>query len=118
MNLACRREAEHLEPGLATKFGFQILASCGNHKGGKAAYRQAKNLCCISRISENRQSALFFQQATFFQPPPANGLKNAGQPRCGQMLARLGQNLAIFCNLMPKKPENNLEGIPPNKQSP
>ena len=44
MNLACRREAEHHEPGPATKFGFQILDSCGSHKKGKAAYRQAKNL--------------------------------------------------------------------------
>ena len=44
MNLPCRREAERPAPGPATKFGFQILASCGSHKGGKTAYRQAKNL--------------------------------------------------------------------------
>jgi hypothetical protein len=44
MNLPCRREAEHHAPGPAAKFGFQILASCGSHKGGKTAYRQAKNL--------------------------------------------------------------------------
>jgi hypothetical protein len=42
MNLPCRREAEPHAPGSATKFGFQILASCGSHKGGKTAYRQAK----------------------------------------------------------------------------
>jgi hypothetical protein len=44
MNLPCRREAEPHAPGPATKFGFQILASCGSHKGGKTAYREAKNL--------------------------------------------------------------------------
>jgi hypothetical protein len=44
MNLPCRREAEPHAPGPATKFGFQILASCGSHKGGKTAHRQAKNL--------------------------------------------------------------------------
>jgi predicted Zn-ribbon and HTH transcriptional regulator len=49
MHLPCRREAEHHEPGPATKFGFQILVSCGSDKGGKAPYCQAKNLCCSSR---------------------------------------------------------------------
>jgi hypothetical protein len=44
MNLPCRREAEPHAPGPATKVGFQILTSCGSHKGGKTAYRQAKNL--------------------------------------------------------------------------
>ena len=44
MNLPCRREAEPHAPGSATKFGFQILPSCGSHKGGKVAYCQAKNL--------------------------------------------------------------------------
>jgi len=35
MNLPCRREAEPHAPGPATKFGFQILASCGSIKEGK-----------------------------------------------------------------------------------
>ena len=42
MNLACRREAEHPEPGPATKFRSQILASCGSHKGGKACLPSSK----------------------------------------------------------------------------
>jgi len=50
MNLQCRREAEPRAPGPAAKFGFQILASCGSHKGGKTAYRQAKSFNLIERI--------------------------------------------------------------------
>jgi hypothetical protein len=46
MNLPCRREAERHEPRPATRFEFQILASCRSHKGGKERYRQAKNLRC------------------------------------------------------------------------
>jgi hypothetical protein len=56
MNLACRREAEHHEPGPAAKFGFQILASCGSYKGGKVPYRQGKNLeaHCFSSGSQKQ----------------------------------------------------------------
>jgi hypothetical protein len=31
---------------------------------------------------------------------------------------RLGKNLDVFCNFVPKKPENKPEGIPPNYQLP
>jgi hypothetical protein len=59
MNLPCRREAEPHAPGPATKFGFQILASCGSHKGGKTAYRQAKNLStAFSRLVTSRDICL------------------------------------------------------------
>ncbi len=54
MNLPCRREAEHHEPRSAIKFGFQILASCDSHKGGKGPHSQAKNLCCSSRQRSRR----------------------------------------------------------------
>jgi hypothetical protein len=54
MNLSCRREAEHHEPRPAAKFGFQILASCGSHKGWKAPYRQAKTLSTALLTAKER----------------------------------------------------------------
>jgi hypothetical protein len=30
----------------------------------------------------------------------------------------LGKNLYVFCNLVPTKPDNKLEGIPPNYTNP
>ena len=56
MNLPSRREAEHHEPRPAAKFGFQILASCASHNGGKAPYHQAKNLSTAFSTGPGRTS--------------------------------------------------------------
>jgi hypothetical protein len=44
MNPPFRRGKEHHELRLATKFGFEISASCDSHKEGKQAERQPKTL--------------------------------------------------------------------------